>query len=261
MYTVPVHLLTLFAASALFCCRTLVRNNTKFTPTPKNASVANPWFTASRLQRFQRQIPKSLVGVGVGGGGGGFAKSTSKAQVQDPRERIYHTQSYRRCLLTSVCLVKEVGKIDSYKHLISSSAWQECASTSKEAHSSIREAFDVKIIDAKARKDNNYCCLYYPHRWQPWLPSMCRQALYNEGNGTCERCLLAQRPRASSSQGRPLPVVVPATTLGHKGDAGLLRALRPLGRCLLVGKRGAATGIGPEGTTSPTGKGGTPRPL
>ncbi|URE21857.1 hypothetical protein MUK42_04344 [Musa troglodytarum] len=51
MYTVPVHLLTLFAASALFCCRTLVRNNTKFTPTPKNASVANPWFTASRLRR------------------------------------------------------------------------------------------------------------------------------------------------------------------------------------------------------------------
>ncbi|RZS17867.1 hypothetical protein BHM03_00050078 [Ensete ventricosum] len=46
MYTVPVHLLTLLAASALFCCRTLVRNNTKFTPTPKNASVANPWFTA-----------------------------------------------------------------------------------------------------------------------------------------------------------------------------------------------------------------------
>ena len=52
MYTVPVHLLTLFAASALFCCRTLVRNKTKFTPTPKNANVANPWFTASRLQRY-----------------------------------------------------------------------------------------------------------------------------------------------------------------------------------------------------------------
>lgn len=42
MYTVPVHLLTLLAASALFCCKTLVRNSTKFTPTPKNARVARP---------------------------------------------------------------------------------------------------------------------------------------------------------------------------------------------------------------------------
>lgn len=54
----------------------------------------------------------------------------------------------------SACLVKEAGKIDSYKHLISSSAWQECASTSKETHSTIRWslldiscAYNIKIAN------------------------------------------------------------------------------------------------------------------
>jgi hypothetical protein len=47
MYTVPVHLLTLLAASSLLCPSTRVRNSTRFTFTPKKASVARPWFTAT----------------------------------------------------------------------------------------------------------------------------------------------------------------------------------------------------------------------
>ena len=43
----PVHLLTLLAASALLWSRTLVKNRTKFTPTPKKASVARHWFAAA----------------------------------------------------------------------------------------------------------------------------------------------------------------------------------------------------------------------
>ena len=39
------HLLTLLAALALSWPNTLVKNKTKFTPTPKNANVAIPWFT------------------------------------------------------------------------------------------------------------------------------------------------------------------------------------------------------------------------
>lgn len=138
------------------------------------------------------QIPEANSKILGGGGGGGvvvggfdarcscilwqwqwpsdvmrsfqFAKSTSKAQVQDPRERIYHTQSYRRCLLTSVCLVKEVGKIDSYKHLISSSAWQECASTSKETHSSIRWSL-LDISCAYNIKIANICFWFWSWGW------------------------------------------------------------------------------------------------
>uniref|UniRef100_A0A0A9DMG3 Secreted protein n=1 Tax=Arundo donax TaxID=35708 RepID=A0A0A9DMG3_ARUDO len=48
MYTVPVHLLTLLAASPLLCPSTRVRNSTRFTFTPKKASVARPWFTRIR---------------------------------------------------------------------------------------------------------------------------------------------------------------------------------------------------------------------
>jgi hypothetical protein len=43
----------LLAASALFCCKTRVRKSTKFTPTPKKASVASPWFTVNRKIRLE----------------------------------------------------------------------------------------------------------------------------------------------------------------------------------------------------------------
>lgn len=56
-------MLTLLAASALSCCKTLVKNKTKFTPTPKNANVARPWLTVWSNFR-NKKIRKILTKFG-----------------------------------------------------------------------------------------------------------------------------------------------------------------------------------------------------
>lgn len=59
-YAVPAQLLTWFAATAFSICITLVRNNTKFAATPKNASVTNPWFTVDQIEDLNTCYHKKI---------------------------------------------------------------------------------------------------------------------------------------------------------------------------------------------------------